>query len=80
MDDVERRYREDMQWLEAQLDGIDEQIKVISERIENGTILSYPDSFKDSELLGIHEKLTQRADQILDEMKAVHKAFNQRQP
>lgn len=77
MDDVERKYRDDMQWLEAQLAGIDKQIKVIAERIENGAILAYPQSFSDAELSSIQAHLTKRTDEILDAMMTIHKAFNE---
>lgn len=79
MDDVELRYRDEMQWLQAQLDVIDLQIAKISERIHNGAVLSYPRPFQDNELSAIHSALTERTDKIIDSMQSLHKAFNERE-
>ncbi len=76
MNDIERKYRDEMNWLQAQLDGISAQISLVTERINNGAVLSYPEGFTDDELSTLHTALTGRTDKILDEMKALHKAFN----
>ena len=70
------QYKQEMEALESMLEGVDRQIQVIADHMANRAWLAYPNEHIDTELHPIHERLTTRADKIIDKMQEVHNAFH----
>ncbi len=76
---TEDEYKKEMDILWGMLEGVNKNVDYVSQRLANGALLSSPREYKNPELFAIHEKLTDRASQILDKLQDLHKQFN-RQP
>jgi hypothetical protein len=73
----DRVYHEEMEWLGRQLTTIHGQVQHVADRLRDGAILRYPDAYHNAELFDMHHKLTQRSEEIIDRMQALHKLFNE---
>jgi len=71
-----RQYRKDMEILEGMLEGVSKQIQQIADQMANRAWLAHPEEYIDTELHPIHERLTTHADEIIDKMQELQKAFN----
>lgn len=78
MDGGYQRYKEEIESLEQMLEGVWDIIGQIAKRMENRALLTYPNEADVSDLNDIHERLTNKAQEIIDKMQSLHKEFNDR--
>lgn len=80
----ERRHimplREEMDWLRAQLEGLEKQLDFINMRELNGALLSMPDHFSDPELAALRLRIIAKMDVCTDKMILLHKQLNTTSP
>jgi len=63
----------ELETLERQLEALDKQLDYITQRLENGAKLSYPQAFKDEDLNRLHTQITTKIDKLLTRMQEASK-------